>query len=923
MATSQHHQAEEALEPATSGHARLELTNELRSTQRLLLEVRETLQLERLQRLDEQQEHKARIAESRARETAGKKAYQATELSRLARLGVNSRTVSARSRFSPEAFYGAQHLKDIRVLEQVAMRHGSLRARQAIALGATDLMLSLEELLFVLRAYGAGLMDDSAHTFKTDWNIRSLLSLARILLDQGFSPRDRDDAFSIYKFVINAFGAEALDERAKFLAVETAFEINDFAAGEELISLFNLQNLDPVQVALLAANEEMQRGLSDEWLTNLNRIYEKQGISPIEVDPASPGTDLLDRLTASAPAVVDGPLISVIMPTFNGSARIATAVNSVLTQTWQNLELLVVDDHSDEEHWDRLQRYSDIDSRVKLLRLDSNQGAYRARNLGFENSVGEFVTVHDDDDWSHPQKLEKQVGSLLENPQQIANMSYQTRIDQEYMFLRINENPRFNQRNYSSLMMRRTDIIRAGGWDDLNRAADAEFHDRISKVFGIPVASVESAPLSFMRARSGSLTSNEIRRGALDFARQTFGHLYKAWHSSLTKVVSWTPEISRELDPKQRQYLVPENMKPGRRDISGSTYDVIYVTDYRFPGGNSTLAAAEIAAMRKLGLKVAVAQLDSPVLRAAHAFNSDVHAVLQQLNVPIVTLTDRVMTDLVILRNPSILQFADRIRSRIEATTVAVVANTSPVASNGNTFTYDLAECVESAHEMFSIEPVVYPESPQIRGMLRALSPSVTLADADWTGFLEPSDYACTRSPDFTRRPVVGRHSRDHASKWPDTAPEIQECYVRPELFDTRILGGADSVEHLLALSRQPSVEVLAFGAEHPAEYLATVDFWVYQHRSDLTESFGMSIIEALASGAVVVLPPYMETLFGPAAIYASPSEVPGIIAAVWANPERYIEQGGAGVAYVNRHFSTDAFVRRLIPLLTRSLERR
>ena len=71
-----------------------------------------------------------------------------------------------------------------------------------------------------------------------------------------------------------------------------------------------------------------------------------------------------------------------------------------------------------------------------------------------------------------------------------------------------------------------------------------------------------------------------------------------------------------------------------------------------------------------------------------------------------------------------------------------------------------------------------------------------------------------------------------------------------------------------------PNWQVWPFNAIPPERFLSTVDFFVYFHHSQWVEAFGRSIVEAMASGAVAILPRQFETLFGEGAIYAEPSEV-------------------------------------------------
>jgi len=113
---------------------------------------------------------------------------------------------------------------------------------------------------------------------------------------------------------------------------------------------------------------------------------------------------------ASGPQA-DPPRVSVIVPAYNAAACIDEALSSVLGQTFDSFEVLVVDDGSTDETAERVKAWSERDSRVRLIR-QSNGGVASARNLGIAQSCGEFIAPLDADDTWMPQKLERQVAAM-------------------------------------------------------------------------------------------------------------------------------------------------------------------------------------------------------------------------------------------------------------------------------------------------------------------------------------------------------------------------------------------------------------------------------------------------------------------------------------------------------------------------------
>ncbi|MBD1913104.1 MULTISPECIES: glycosyltransferase family 2 protein [unclassified Leptolyngbya] len=102
----------------------------------------------------------------------------------------------------------------------------------------------------------------------------------------------------------------------------------------------------------------------------------------------------------------DKPLVSVIIPAYNAASLIERTLRSVLSQTYQNLEILVVDDGSTDQTPEVVTAIAHQDSRLQLLH-QTNAGVAAARNLAIAHAQGEFVAPIDADDLWHPQAVEK------------------------------------------------------------------------------------------------------------------------------------------------------------------------------------------------------------------------------------------------------------------------------------------------------------------------------------------------------------------------------------------------------------------------------------------------------------------------------------------------------------------------------------
>jgi glycosyltransferase involved in cell wall biosynthesis len=105
------------------------------------------------------------------------------------------------------------------------------------------------------------------------------------------------------------------------------------------------------------------------------------------------------------------PLVTVIIPCYNMEPYLAQTLDSVIGQTHQNLEILVVDDGSNDRTAEIAREYEKRDLRIKLL-TQANKGASAARNLGLGRAAGKYIAFTDGDDWWDSTKIEKQVKHL-------------------------------------------------------------------------------------------------------------------------------------------------------------------------------------------------------------------------------------------------------------------------------------------------------------------------------------------------------------------------------------------------------------------------------------------------------------------------------------------------------------------------------
>ncbi|MGM0496745.1 MAG: glycosyltransferase family 2 protein [Bacteroidota bacterium] len=116
--------------------------------------------------------------------------------------------------------------------------------------------------------------------------------------------------------------------------------------------------------------------------------------------------------------------VSIIMPAYNSADYIAEAINSVISQTYKDWELIICDDNSSDETVNIVKDFQDKDNRIKLIELKNNGGPAVARNHALKNTNNKFVAFLDSDDIWHPRKLEIQLDFMEKNGYAFTFTSY-------------------------------------------------------------------------------------------------------------------------------------------------------------------------------------------------------------------------------------------------------------------------------------------------------------------------------------------------------------------------------------------------------------------------------------------------------------------------------------------------------------------
>ena len=296
-------------------------------------------------------------------------------------------------------------------------------------------------------------------------------------------------------------------------------------------------------------------GIRLSWI---NRIYEKAGLLPLaKADPA--GALTIDNLSTPEPDQVDhAAKVSIVVPMFNAAETLAFTLDGIGRQSWRNIEVLLMDDCSTDETLSLAEAFAAADPRFRVVRQERNGGSYSARNRALGLASGDFITIHDAGDWSHPQKIEIQARHLLDNEGVAANHTRWARAFDDLFFTgKFRHKDRILDWNPSSVFFRRSLLEKVGGWDGGVRiSADAEFvrRIRIAVPQGNVVSAFDAAPLAFGLDTPSSLTKASATHGRTIFhgLRRDYREASDHWHAQAS------PEALRlDIGARTRPFPAP------------------------------------------------------------------------------------------------------------------------------------------------------------------------------------------------------------------------------------------------------------------------------------------------------------------------------------------------------------------------------
>lgn len=212
------------------------------------------------------------------------------------------------------------------------------------------------------------------------------------------------------------------------------------------------------------------------------------------------------------------PLVSIITPVYNGERYIRETIISVLNQTYEHWEYIIVNDASSDGTGNILQEYANKEKRVRIVTLERNGGVANARNVGIDEASGEYIAFLDSDDQWKKEKLEHHMEFILKNALVFSYTAYEV-VNAEGKHIK-NIIPSKLRVDYQQLLFSAnvipccTVILKSGLMKDVHMPyiPHEDFAAWLTILRKNRVEAVGMAEsLSIYRKRSGSVSSNKLR----------------------------------------------------------------------------------------------------------------------------------------------------------------------------------------------------------------------------------------------------------------------------------------------------------------------------------------------------------------------------------------------------------------------------
>lgn len=321
-----------------------------------------------------------------------------------------------------------------------------------------------------------------------------------------------------------------------------SLQISEIAGQAQAIDYVKKYNNGKYTNALHILNANKDIKCKETWLKHINSYFNSFGMSPITLKN-SPDTRF-QRLHSESKVTLDQTfLVSVIITAYNSEETIKLSVDSILNQVWKNLEVIIIDDNSTDNTWEIILELASLDNRIKAYRNTINVGSYVSKNIALKMISGKFFTCHDSDDWSHPERIYKQV-IRMEQDKASASIILMLRAKHSMEITRFHKVDKLcvdGIARFSLIScMFNTDYFKKilGSWDTVRISADSELYKRANILLGKSFKKYKILGLVCLDAENSLTNHPEYGIKVSDkknSPRIQYRDSYIEWHKSVEK----------------------------------------------------------------------------------------------------------------------------------------------------------------------------------------------------------------------------------------------------------------------------------------------------------------------------------------------------------------------------------------------------
>jgi len=409
---------------------------------------------------------------------------------------------------------------------------------------------------------------------KAALNLEAVCALAASIGLKARTPQERDRALALFDLAYRRLGRDMPAEH-QALHVTTAYLNGRKRLFKRLMKAYGAI---PESVADSFACQDAHPRYGGSVKTYMRRFKAFTGWP--ELESPEPGAPLcFDALrTAPLEPIARGPKISVVMTCFRPDEALLTAVRSIVAQTWQNWELLLVDDGSGPDHEDVLLAAAALDPRVKLLIQPENAGTYQARNRAMAVAQGKYITGLDSDDWAHPTRLATQVRPMIANSKLVMVETRCIALAED-LSLMIDPQVALIAARSTPIMIRAEEVLgKVGFYDEVRKTADSEYRFRIRTAFGKDAwVRLSGGPLTAVRHNDSTLSAGEVSRHWMSAARFAYYSGFARWHRAIDREQA-SPFLASM--PRPRPFPITQDLTRSNAENRAIEYARIYAADW-------------------------------------------------------------------------------------------------------------------------------------------------------------------------------------------------------------------------------------------------------------------------------------------------------------------------------------------------------